>query len=76
MITHVATPVVTVCVPQPVIVVPPSVNKTVPVAEADATVAVYVTVCATVDGFADEDSTVVVAALPTTCVKVDEVDVR
>src|SRR5580700_8141863 len=67
-----ASPAFKVTVAQPVIVVPLSVNATVPlVAPVDGavrdTVAVKITLCPTTAGFADDVVTVAVAAVPTIC---------
>jgi hypothetical protein len=59
-------------VPVPSVVVP-SLNVTVPVAVVGDKVAVNVTDVPNPDGFADEASVVVVVALLTVCVNVDEV---
>src|ERR1044071_8674180 len=63
-IAKAATPPLTVAVPSDVA---PSRNCTVPVADVGATVAVNVTDCPTTDGFADEASVTVEAALFTVC---------
>jgi predicted small secreted protein len=74
---HVATPLLTLCAAQPLIVVPASVNATVPLAALELIVAVYVTACPTVEGLTGDDVTVVVDdALLTVCVNVTDVDVK
>jgi hypothetical protein len=54
-------------------VVLPSTNVTVPVAVLGVTVAVNVTEAPYVDGFVDEVTAIVVPALFTVCVNVDDV---
>jgi hypothetical protein len=76
---HVAWPPLSAFAPQPVIVVPPSLKFTVPVGVPDPgatalTVAVKVIDWPVTEGFADEATVVVVSALFTLCVSVDEVD--
>ena len=56
-----AEPPLTACAPQPLIVVPPSLKFTLPVGLSPVTVAVNVTDCPAVDGFADEASAVELA---------------
>ena len=59
------------------IVVPPSVNATVPVAAAELSVAVYVTAWPTVDGLAGAEVTVAdVAAFATVWISAADVEVR
>jgi hypothetical protein len=55
---------VSATVPQPLMVVPPSVKFTLPVGAIPATDAVKVTLAPTVDGFNELDSVVIVAVLP------------
>jgi hypothetical protein len=63
---QVATPPVTVCAVQPPIVVPLSLNATVPVAPEAFTVAVYVTACPTLDGLAGDELTATLDAIALT----------
>ena len=69
-VLNTATPAFRVPVPS---VTAPSLNVTVPVAVVGAIVAVRVTLCARADGFRDDASVSVVAALFTVCVTADEV---
>jgi len=69
-VLYVALPLLSVPVPS---VVLPSLNVTVPVAVDGVTVAVNVTDAPNVEGFADEDTAVVVDALLTVCVRAEEV---
>jgi hypothetical protein len=64
VILELAAPAGSTIAPQPVIVVPPSVKRTVPVGALPATVAVNVTLAPTSDGFAELDSVVIVGAGP------------
>src|SRR2546430_278786 len=71
-----ATPLVP---PPPAIAVAPSKNSTLPVGlpapgEVTETVAVYVTLCPTTDGFDDEANAVEVLALLTVCDSAGDVD--
>jgi hypothetical protein len=69
-VLNVALPLLTVPVPR---VVGPSLKVTVPVAVVGDKVAVKVTEVPYVEGFADEESVVVVVALLTVCVSVLDV---
>lgn len=69
-VLYVAVPLLTLPVPS---VVLPSLNVTVPVAVVDEIVAVKVTEEPKAEGFADDETVVVVLALFTVCVSVDEV---
>jgi hypothetical protein len=69
-VLYVAVPPLRVPVPS---VVLPSLNVTVPVAAEGVTVAVNVTDTPYADGFADDATPVVVDALLTVCVNVDDV---
>ena len=76
---QVATPPLIVCALQLPSVVDPSLNRIVPVGVPDpgevaVTVAVNVTDWPVTDGFAEDATAVVVAALFTVCVSVDEVE--
>ena len=68
-----ADPLAMVAVPRDVV---PSRNCTVPVANAGEIVAVNVTDCPTVDGFAEEASVTLEAALLTVCTTAVDVPVR
>jgi hypothetical protein len=76
---HVALPELRACALQVPSVPDPSLNRIVPVGVPDpgevaVTVAVNVTDWPVTDGFAEEATAVVVAALFTVCVSVDEVE--
>jgi hypothetical protein len=72
-IAHPALPALNATLEQ--IAVAPSLNVTVPVGDWPVTVAVNVTFCPNVEGFAEETSAVLLVALLTTCVTVFDVDV-
>src|SRR5688500_2012079 len=57
-VEHVAAPPATTWLPHPEIVAPPSRKSTVPVGLVPVMVAVNVTVCPVIEGFADEPSAV------------------
>jgi protein involved in polysaccharide export with SLBB domain len=64
--------VLTATVPHAVIVVPPSVNATVPPSGTGDTVAVYVTGAPSAEGFAEDCKPVEVPVVPTAWSSVDD----